>query len=140
EKRTIPEAPIGLDESTPPDGFTGNRPPSAVSPDSVSFHPSPSAANPRFSNHIGSNQEKGTWISAVSTSESGSSIPASDHNAAAASLPACGLTWSRPENTRGSVRIAVERTHAAPPGTPSPARSSPMIIAQAPSEEGQVSS
>ena len=56
----MPDAPIGLDDSTPPDGLTGNRPPIAVSPASVSFQPSPSGAKPRFSNHIGSNQENGT--------------------------------------------------------------------------------
>ena len=58
--RIMPEAPIGLDDSTPPDALTGSFPPIAVSPASVSFQPSPSAANPRFSNHIGSNQENGT--------------------------------------------------------------------------------
>ncbi|CKU02370.1 Uncharacterised protein [Mycobacterium tuberculosis] len=59
-KRIRPDAPIGLADSTPPEGFTGSRPPIAVSPASVSFQPSPSRANPRFSNHIGSNQENGT--------------------------------------------------------------------------------
>ena len=59
-KRSMPDAPIGLDDSTPPDGLTGSRPPIAVSPASVSFQPSPSGAKPRFSSHIGSNQENGT--------------------------------------------------------------------------------
>ena len=34
--RSRPEAPIGLELSTPPDGLTGSRPPMAVSPASVS--------------------------------------------------------------------------------------------------------
>ncbi|SIN38832.1 Uncharacterised protein [Mycobacteroides abscessus subsp. abscessus] len=58
--RIRPEAPIGFEESTPPDALTGILPPIAVSPAWVSFQPSPSAANPRFSSHIGSNQENGT--------------------------------------------------------------------------------
>ena len=56
----MPEAPIGFDDSTPPEEFTGRSPSSAVPPDSVSFQPSPSAAKPRFSSHIGSNHENGT--------------------------------------------------------------------------------
>ena len=48
------------DDSTPPEALNGMRPPIAVSPASVSFQPSPSAAKPRFSSHIGSNQENGT--------------------------------------------------------------------------------
>jgi hypothetical protein len=58
--RSRPDAPIGLEESTPPDGFTGSLPPISVSPASVSRHPSPAAAKPRFSSHIGSYQENGT--------------------------------------------------------------------------------
>ena len=58
--RIMPDAPIGFDDSTPPEALTGSLPPIAVSPASVSFQPSPSAAKPRFSNHIGSNQENGT--------------------------------------------------------------------------------
>ena len=56
----MPEAPIGLDDSTPPEQLTGSTPSRAVPPDSVSFQPSPSAAKPRFSSHIGSNHENGT--------------------------------------------------------------------------------
>ncbi len=59
-KRSRPEAPIGLELSTPPEGLTGSRPPIAVSPASVSRQPSPGPAKPRFSSHIGSNQENGT--------------------------------------------------------------------------------
>ena len=58
--RIMPDAPMGLDDSTPPDALNGMRPPIAVSPASVSFQPSPSGAKPRFSSHIGSNQENGT--------------------------------------------------------------------------------
>ena len=91
-KRIMPEAPIGFDDSTPPDGLNGMRPSIAVSPDSVSFQPSPSGANPRLSNHIGSYQENGTYTSATSISSMGLVIPAAFHSAAAASRLACGLT------------------------------------------------
>ena len=56
----MPDAPIGFDDSTPPDGFHGMSPSGAVAPASVSFQPSPSAQNPRFSSHIGSYHENGT--------------------------------------------------------------------------------
>jgi lysophospholipase len=39
-KRSSPDAPIGFDDSTPPDMFTGNDPSSAVSPRSTIFQPS----------------------------------------------------------------------------------------------------
>src|ERR1044072_9247243 len=94
--RIIPDAPIGFDDSTPPEAFNGIRPPIAVSPASVSFHPSPSAAKPRLSSHIGSYQENGTYTSATSISSIGLVMPAAFHNAAAASRLAWGLTWSRP--------------------------------------------
>ena len=64
----MPDAPIGFDESTPPDGFHGMSPSGAVAPASVSFQPSPSAQNPRFSSHIGSYHENGTYTSAQSKS------------------------------------------------------------------------
>ena len=57
-KRSMPEAPIGFDDSTPPDMLTGISPSSAVAPSSVIFQPSPSGAKPRFSIHIGSNQRE----------------------------------------------------------------------------------
>ena len=59
-KRIIPDAPIGFDDRTPPDAFTGRSPERDVLPSSVIFQPSPSAAKPRFSIHIGSNQLNGT--------------------------------------------------------------------------------
>jgi hypothetical protein len=70
-------------------------------------------------------------------------MPACRHNAAAASAPARGLTWSLPENIVGSVRIDVARIQAT--GRPSActvsaAAWSPMTTAQAPSEDGHVSS
>ncbi len=58
--RNRPEAPIGFEQSTPPEGLMGSRPPICVSPASVSRQPSPGPAKPRFSSHIGSNQENGT--------------------------------------------------------------------------------
>ncbi len=75
-KRSMPEAPMGLVESTPPDMLTGRSPSSAVTPASVSFQPSPSSAKPRFSSHMGSYQENGTYISTASMSRRGSVIPA----------------------------------------------------------------
>src|SRR6195256_6505338 len=60
-KRIMPDAPIGFDESTPPEGFQGMSPSNAVAPASVSFQPSPSAQKPRFSNHIGSHHTNGTY-------------------------------------------------------------------------------
>ena len=56
----MPEAPMGLEDSTPPDVFQGMSPSKAVAPDSVSFHPSPRSQNPRFSSHMGSYQLNGT--------------------------------------------------------------------------------
>ena len=50
------------------DMFTGRSPSSWVTPSSTIFQPSPLGANPRFSSHIGSNQENGTYISTQSTS------------------------------------------------------------------------
>ncbi|CAM5617573.1 hypothetical protein SMICM304S_11482 [Streptomyces microflavus] len=75
-KRIMPDAPMGLVDSTPPEGLTGRSPSSSVTPASVSFQPSPSPAKPRFSSHIGSYQEKGTYISTASISRRGSVIPA----------------------------------------------------------------
>ena len=60
----MPDAPIGFDDSTPPDMFHGMSPSGPVAPASVSFQPSPSAQNPRFSSHIGSYHENGTYTSA----------------------------------------------------------------------------
>ena len=72
----MPLAPIGFDESTPPDMFTGRSPSSWVTPSSTYFHPSPLGAKWRFSSHIGSNHENGTYISTQSTCSRGSVMPA----------------------------------------------------------------
>jgi hypothetical protein len=40
----MPDAPIGFDDSTPPDGFTGKSPVISVAPVSVIFQPSPGPA------------------------------------------------------------------------------------------------
>src|ERR1700679_962617 len=100
--RIRPDAPIGFDDSPPPDMLSGFRPPISVSPASVSFQPSPSAANPRFSSHIGSNPENGTYTSPQPISSIRLEKPPAFHSAFAASRPACGLTWSRPEYASGS--------------------------------------
>ena len=47
-----------------------------VAPSSTSFQPLPSSAKPRFSSHIGSYQENGTYTSATSISRRGSVMPA----------------------------------------------------------------
>jgi hypothetical protein len=67
-------------------------------------------------------------------------IPACRQSAAAAATPAAGFTGSLPANIVGSVRIAVARIQATGPGLASAASSSPMTTAQAPSDDGQVSS
>ena len=59
-KRSSPDAPMGFDDSTPPDMFTGNEPSSAVSPRSTIFQPSLWAAMSWASSHIGSYQLNGT--------------------------------------------------------------------------------
>ncbi len=102
-KRSIPLAPMGLVDSTPPLMFTGRRPVISVSPLSVIFQPSPLGAKPRFSSHIGSNQLNGTYISTQSISSTGEVIPALRHRSAAQASPAPGLTVSRPANVVGST-------------------------------------
>ena len=69
-------------------------------------------------------------------------MPACFHSAAAASRPACGFTWSRSAAVVGSERITVPWIQAGlvDVGASRTAASEPMTIAQAPSEEGQVSS
>ncbi len=76
-KRIMPDAPIGLLESTPPDGFTGNEPVSSVAPLSVIFQPSPRSARSWPSSHIGSYHENGTYSSATSICWRGLVMPAS---------------------------------------------------------------
>jgi len=67
-------------------------------------------------------------------------IPALRQSSAAAAAPAAGFTGSLPANIVGSVRIAVARIHATGRPLSSAACSSPMTTAQAPSDDGQVSS
>ena len=114
-------------------------PSGAVAPSSVSFQPSPSAQKPRFSSHIGSYHENGTYTSAQSKSRRGSVMPACAYTSAAQSLPACGFTWSRRANIVGSLRIAMPWTHATGPGAASATFSLPSTIAIAPSELGHTS-
>src|SRR3954464_4893255 len=109
----MPDAPSGFDDSTPPEGFHGISPSGAVAPSSVSFQPSPSAQKPRFSSHMGSYHENGTYTSAQSKSRRGSVIPACAYTSAAQSLPACGFTWARPGNNRGSEPSAAPSTQGA---------------------------
>src|SRR5689334_14554758 len=59
-KRSMPEAPIGFEESTPPEQLTGIRPSIAVAPGSLSCQPPPSSAKPSDPSHIGAGHENGT--------------------------------------------------------------------------------
>ena len=67
---------MGLDESTPPDILNGMSPSISVAPLSVNFQPSPKSQKCKFSSHIGSYHENGTYISAQSISLNGLVIPA----------------------------------------------------------------
>src|SRR6478672_2603953 len=135
----MPDAPIGFDDNTPPDIFQGMSPSGPVAPDSVSFQPSPSAQKPRFSSHIGSYQENGTYTSAQSKSSRGFVIPACAYRSWAQSLPACGLIWSRRANIVGSLRMAMPWIHATGPSDASATFSLPITIAIAPSDDGHTS-
>src|SRR4051794_21568422 len=136
----MPEAPIGFDESTPPEQLTGSLPSIAVSPDSVSRQPPPfGSAKPSDSSHIGSNHENGTEISAASISSIGLVMPACFQSAAAAAREAGGVTWSRSAADVASERITVPWIQAGF-GEPEATSSAAMTRAQAPSEDGQVSS
>src|SRR4029079_19775877 len=99
----MPEAPIGFDESTPPEQLTGMSPSIEVAPLSVIFQPSPTSAKPRFSIHIGSYQLKRTYHSTTSKSLRGLVTPAWRYTSAAQSCPPCGFTGSRPGNQPSSV-------------------------------------
>ena len=66
-------------------------------------------------------------------------IPACFQSAAAASRPACGLTWSRSAAVVGSERITVPWIQAGESADLA-VSSSAMTRAQAPSDDGQVSS
>ena len=92
-----------------------------------------------LSSHIGSYQENGTYISTTSISARGSELPAWRNTSAAQSLLACGFTSSRPGKLLASDRIAVPCTQATGRVAASPEASSPSTMAQAPSDEGQVS-
>ena len=66
-------------------------------------------------------------------------MPACLYTSAAQSRPACGFTWSRPENIVGSLRMADAWTHAEGRGARPAADSDARTIAQAPSDDGHVS-
>src|SRR6516165_7993516 len=131
-----PDAPIGFDERTPPLGLTGNRPPSSVSPDSVSFHPSPSGVMRWPSSHIGSYQLNGTYSSAQSICSMGLVMPALWYRADAQSRPAWMRTVSRPGNEPNSVRLAWATIHAGGLGLRRATSSLAITTAAAPSDEG----
>ncbi len=59
-RRSMPDAPIGFHDSTPPEGFTGNLPVISVAPLSTICQPSPGPAMSWPSSHIGSYQLNGT--------------------------------------------------------------------------------
>ena len=66
-------------------------------------------------------------------------MPAWENTSTAQSRLACGLTSSRPGKLLASERMAVPCTHATGPSAASPVASSPKTMAQAPSDDGQVS-
>ena len=138
----MPEAPIGFDDSTPPEQFQGMSPPSRdVAPASVSFHPSPSGANPRFSNHMGSYQLKGTYTSATSISRRGSVMPAWRVDVGRAVPARLGVHLVAP-GEHGGLRAhghAVDPGRRQRPTRRRPRRSEASTIAAAPSEDGHVS-
>ena len=136
----MPDAPIGFDDSTPPDGFHGMSPSGAVAPASVSFQPSPSAQNPRFSSHIGSYHENGTYTSAQSKSLRGIGDAGLRVHVLRAVLAGLRVHLVAPGEHR---RLAAHR-HAVDPrdrtlATASATFSLPSTIAIAPSELGHTS-
>src|SRR5262245_40297302 len=139
--RNMPEAPIGLVDSTPPEQFHGMSPSIDVAPSCTSFQPSPTSQKPRFSSHMASNHENGTYTSAASISRRGSVMPAWAYTSLAQSFPPCGETWSRPAISVGSLRHAVPCTQAGAnsPSWASPPASLVITMAHAPSDEGHVS-
>src|SRR5437763_13845385 len=137
-KRNVPDAPIGFDDSTPPLMFTGRSPSMRVTPSSTMRHPSPGPAKRRFSNHMGSNHENGTYISTQSIWLRGSVMPAWRYTSLAHWMPPRGNTGSRPADIVGSDRIAVPCTHAGG-RLPDNASSAASTIAHAPSDDGHVS-
>src|SRR3954451_5141956 len=130
------DAPIGFDESTPPDGFTGNEPVSSVSPLSTIFQPSPGPAMSWPSSHIGSYPLNGTYNSATSISWRGTLMSACLYTSCAHSTPACGRTGLRPGNCPSSLFTEVACTHAAGFDAAFPPASLVRTTAQAPSEDG----
>ena len=66
-------------------------------------------------------------------------MPAFLYSDAALSSVARGITWSRPENMVGSLRISVAWIHATGLLERFATRSLANTIAQAPSDDGQVS-
>ena len=131
---------MGFDDSTPPDMFTGRSPSSWVTPSSTYFQPSPLGRSARFSSHIGSNQENGTYISTQSTSRArvGDAGLLVDVGGALAAARA-GAPCRGSADIVGSERIAVPLIHATGPGRASATSSLASTMAQAPSELGQVS-
>jgi hypothetical protein len=75
----------------------------------------------------------------MSISSIGLVMPACFHSAAAASREACGFTWSRSAAEVASERITVPWIHAGL-GEDAATSSAAITSAQAPSEDGQVSS
>src|SRR3954453_13830001 len=134
----MPDAPIGFEDNTPPLMFTGRSPSMRVAPSSTMRHPSPGPAKRRFSSHIGSNHEKGTYISTQSISLRGSVMPACRYTSLAHWMPPSGSTGSRSADIVGSDRIAVPCTHAGG-REPDNESSAASTSAHAPSDEGHVS-
>ena len=139
----MPDAPIGLVDSTPPDMLTG-RSPSSCGGAVLDQLPALAlgSAKPRFSSHIGSNQQNGTYIST--------------HVDLAARVGDAGLLRRRRRRSRAPARgqdgvaagehgrLAAHGGAVHPGGrtggrAASAAASSASTIAQAPSDDGHVS-
>ena len=139
-KRSMPEAPMGFDDSTPPDMFTGRSPSSSVAPSSVSFQPSP----------LG--RSRGSRATSARTSENGTYI--STQSISAQRVGDAGLRVDVGRRSRAALRrhrvAPGERARLGAHGVgrdprrrlrrrPSPTSSLPSTMAQAPSDDGQVS-
>ena len=115
-------------------------PSGAVAPASVSFQPSPSAQKPRFSSHIGSYHENGTYTSAQSNSLARVGDAGLRVHVVRAVLAGLRVDLVAAGEHR---RLAAHR-HAVDPrdrtfGDASATFSLPITIAIAPSEDGHTS-
>ena len=139
-KRIIPEAPIGLDDSTPPDGFHGMSPSGAVAPffgelPALAFRAEPEVLEP----HRLVPRERHVDLGAVEVVPWVRDARLPSRRRPHTRGPPAGSPGRGPANIVGSLRIAVPWIHATGPGAASATCSLPITIAIAPSELGQTS-